>query len=602
MKKIFLSLMIICAASMIMGAAEVNAPTVVKTSKAMVVYASKATPGSVKLKSNPLTFNKAYKKYIRPAGIFNSQFMADGHWWKNSTSIGHPRCPMTFKNVDPAAQASTTYAWTFEKSSTVADNNLVAYMEPNSWAHMPVITATNGENSVSYQAGCYAKNGSYYPSWIYSYVDIATSGYWEIGTSKSFASPGDSTATIDDGNGNMVPDDQLDMTLAVTGETGSFWFGKNKYYNACGSAFEAPETPYLLRSVYVLYRHSADNSVDSLATMICTGNPALTVQVYKMASIPAYDATKSVTPTLGELIGSGTATLDMSASVPAAAYGGENDGLMVYPLKFDLLSAAGAAITPEINSAIMVVVSGYDNAAITRFEIPVSRDINDDGFGELGYLGNIKNGVTTLSGINNLLNAGAIKTAPAICLDVLSPYISFNEQTPDVRRVETYKFISGGETKTVKAISSNAVDTWTATQLDGTAIPSWLTVTPTNATTTSGEYTSDVTLTAAALPENVKYREDTVKLAIPGSYIEFICTQGENTGVQNVKVDGNKAYTSNGDFVVTATGNVNIFNVAGKLVKSAVLNGGTSVIDGQDLAKGVYIIRYANGKATKVVK
>jgi hypothetical protein len=602
---------LLLALALLMGAATLSAsetPTVIRTEKAYVVKASLAKQGTSTIKkvaANILTFNKSYKLYKRPAGAFNSSFMVDGHWWKNSTNIGQPRRAMTFMNIDPAGTSSTKYVWTNDVSFTTVGKNMRVIMDPNTYSHMPILTATNNGVETSYQAGCYAKNGTYYPSWIYSYPDIAKSGYWEVGTSKSFTAPGDSSVTIVREDGVTVTSDQPDMTLAVDGEQGSFWFGKNKYYNTCGEAFEAPANPYVLRSVYVMYRHAADNAVDSLATMICTGTPELTVRVYKLASIPAYNATSSVSPVLGDLIGTGTAKLDMSASIPGAAYGGENDGLMVYPLKFDLQDANGNAIQPQIETPIIILVSGYDSNDVTRFEIPVSADVNDDGFGELGYLGNIKDGVVTeLKGINNLLTAGAIKTAPAICIDVYNPYLNFGDGTDyNVDRQRSYTIGAAGETKTVQFISSQPATEIKFTQRNGSALPDWI-----KATVAQDSHPNDYdylcTATFTIAPNTGAVRSDSVKVAVNGAYDYCIFNQG-TSGVANVQVLGNKAYTANGNFVVNVTGandKVDIYTVSGQLVKSVKVNEGNSIIDAQDLVKGLYILRFSDGTAVKVVR
>ena len=603
-----------------------------RDSKAYVLDASllqaqtSAAPKATKMKKaqTNLTFNNKYKLYRRPAGCFNSAFLNQGHWWKNNTYIGSPRVPMTFKNIDPEATANTTYQWAwgdnngygwdFNAKQTSTEKDFVAYMAPNSYIHSPQLTATDGDKVRMYQSGVLAQNYNtesqtpFYSNWIYAYVDIASSGYWEIGTAKNFTATGDSTYMYDRGEGVMVPSDQLDATLRVAGTENEFWFGKNSTFNACGAAFEKPETAYLLRNVYVLYRHDADNDMERKSILMCTEDAPLTVTVYKMNEIPAYDATKSVTPTLGEVVATGTANVSEYYEIPEASQG-ENDGLMVYPLSFTLKDAKGKEITPEIDFPIMIVVSGYGSDKIQNFEIPVSADFNDDGFGELGYLAKVdaQNKVTEIHGINNLLTTDGstpapLKTAPLICVDVLHPYLSYFENETDARRMIEKTFDAAGESATIKLISNETYNNWTKT-VDGADVPDWVGLTLASAGKVGNEFTGNATFNVKALPSDVKYREANVKLAIPGSYVNYIVKQGVS-GVEGVaKAEGKVAYAAGEDFVINADANgvAAIYGVGGQLLKKVNVTEGTSVIDGSNMPQGVYVVT-VNGKTVKVVK
>ncbi|MCI5980319.1 MAG: T9SS type A sorting domain-containing protein, partial [Muribaculaceae bacterium] len=69
-------------------------------------------------------------------------------------------------------------------------------------------------------------------------------------------------------------------------------------------------------------------------------------------------------------------------------------------------------------------------------------------------------------------------------------------------------------------------------------------------------------------------------------------------------MQGSRARVVGGDFAIEAAQatSVDIFNLAGQLVKSASLPQGTSVIDGQNLGRGVYLVRFASGTTVKVMK
>ena len=70
------------------------------------------------------------------------------------------------------------------------------------------------------------------------------------------------------------------------------------------------------------------------------------------------------------------------------------------------------------------------------------------------------------------------------------------------------------------------------------------------------------------------------------------------------KIEGVQAKVENGDFLVNVTegyNKVEIYNVAGQLVKAAALTQGTNLVEGKALPKGVYLLKFGN-KTVKVAK
>lgn len=122
----------------------------------------------------------------------------------------------------------------------------------------------------------------------------------------------------------------------------------------------------------------------------------------------------------------------------------------------------------------------------------------------------------------------------------------------------------------------------------------------------SGQYIGlvDVTATAQALPAGTTSRSATVEFSAPGASCTLRFEQGEG-GVADAVVDSNVSVVVAGDnFVVTASSDVNnaeVYNVAGQKVAEAAV-AGNATIDASALANGVYIVKFNNGKAVKVVK
>lgn len=115
-------------------------------------------------------------------------------------------------------------------------------------------------------------------------------------------------------------------------------------------------------------------------------------------------------------------------------------------------------------------------------------------------------------------------------------------------------------------------------------------------------YFNEVLIIVDALPAGVTGRQDTLTIEVPGAKRTFIISQGDAAGIDNVADDAAKADAKvvGDNLVVVGQGNVEVYNVAGQLVKSAVAEG-EATIGVSDLAKGVYVVKVGNATA-KVVK
>ena len=78
--------------------------------------------------------------------------------------------------------------------------------------------------------------------------------------------------------------------------------------------------------------------------------------------------------------------------------------------------------------------------------------------------------------------------------------------------------------------------------------------------------------------------------------------QGQ-AGVEAVETSANRVSVVNGNFEVEAASatSVDVYNVAGQKVASAAIEG-TTVVPAQDLAKGLYILKFNDNTAVKVMK
>ena len=114
--------------------------------------------------------------------------------------------------------------------------------------------------------------------------------------------------------------------------------------------------------------------------------------------------------------------------------------------------------------------------------------------------------------------------------------------------------------------------------------------------------TAELTVEAEALPADVAGRSATLTLYGNGAEKVFTVRQGE-AGVEAVETSANRVSVVNGNFEVEAAGatSVDVYNVAGQKVASAAIEG-TTVVPAQDLAKGLYILKFNDNTAVKVMK
>lgn len=143
---------------------------------------------------------------------------------------------------------------------------------------------------------------------------------------------------------------------------------------------------------------------------------------------------------------------------------------------------------------------------------------------------------------------------------------------------------------------------WTVVEEDNGTLPEWITY---SATDNEEAVMSELTFNVDPLPSGTTGRQFDVTLSIPGTTKVFHITQG-TVGVEGVKVSAVKVATVGGNFAVSYPATVNsvkIYNVAGQLVKTATFAEiGSTVIPAQDLAKGMYILKFNDNTTVKAMK
>ncbi|MDY6300597.1 MAG: SUMF1/EgtB/PvdO family nonheme iron enzyme [Bacteroidales bacterium] len=513
-----------------------------------------AEPGSV-VKKSPRRDSAPSVYYRRPAGAFPAIVnVVDGSYagvFYAPYITVTPYVNYTFNGYINGVAENYDFGWGVKyynsdsesnESTTVTGQNLVWKWGIESDNEAPVFYAIYGTDTLSWQSRGYQMSGdsivAVYPSYIFSAPRV--NGLWEgcelLKSSKTFCYGGR--------NGDQpYPMNYFPGALPYGGNNDGWWFGKNagckddsgQTYRIDGiaQAFERPTVPYMLKQVVVDCSH-----------LTVTGNVTMTCKVYKLDEIPAYmDDDEAILPEEpGELIAMGRANLtpqtaDETGDLIFFTLYGEEDGL-----EYD--------IAPTIDCAILVVIDGYNEpemANLKDFSALISTDYHvDEGFGELAYLkfgeidqeGNID---YVWKGLNNFFGGdySEMKTGFTIFITTENQFLTFRYDEENGQ----YHFpVEGGElVKQFGDITCYGIDFFASIPCDegdwyvhddGCDIPDWLHV-----NLADGEWNWDndiptgvvtASVTADPLPTGEKYREAVVRFEIPGAYLDYKFTQGED--------------------------------------------------------------------------
>jgi hypothetical protein len=310
------------------------------------------------------------------------------------------------------------------------------------------------------------------------------------------------------------------------------WFGKNySGWNVLGGGFDKPISPYVLNKVYF-----------RVGKLKVTENVDLECRVYRLRDLPEYQATSSVRIdpdyqlTENALVATGHATLTTDMNEAGGA-------LLEFVLKeTDPVLGIQYETTPEIEDAIVVVILGMDDPRITTITGFITNDEEDEGVGEITYMGHQENGVITeLRGLNNFFAGDVqgsgmeLKAGASIFLDVTRPFLTYNYTFEE----GVYEFpAAGGQLaydlgsevlQGVSVYSTSPKADWMVYTADYEDVPDWLHITLTD-DMENGEWAQTVTIgvTADALPSGMTGREAVVRFAINGAYLDYKFIQGSN--------------------------------------------------------------------------
>ena len=463
--------------------------------------------------------------YNRPAGVFYLDHCNNGSMFGVPYWLVKPYAVTTFNAITEGMDETAQYHWLAQGyDNGTGHREWLDWYEPEMkirWTifetdSVPKLSVTYGGDTRTYWPGGWSSKGPFQPShvvlyphsdayvaFVKQYMDQTITYSKIYCTSKYFGAK-----DRDNYNKGMI---------YMSDHTGGMVLGKTndavgKKWNIMASAFEKPENPYAIRRVAIYYGY-----------LECTGPAQLWTKVYKLNSIPQQDPVNCarLRPADLELVAQGTATINQNSPF---------DGIVEFPL-----SVTEGGMTYEkylhVDYPILVVVGGYDNSNITSFTLYTSTDDWDEGYGELGWIGQYRDGAVRgfygLTGFDtrDLAKVGYTNTAPTILLDVENPHLlNFNVGE------NSHTFPKAGGSYTITVSSYRGGGEWDVTDEDGNDLPSWITwsyVDDKNDNPYYPTYNVTVKINVAALPAGSEGRQCTMHFGYPGIVMPFTITQGD---------------------------------------------------------------------------
>ncbi len=267
----------------------------------------------------------------------------------------------------------------------------------------------------------------------------------------------------------------------------------------------------------------------------------------------------------------------------------------------------------SVDTPILVVLEGFDNSKTKTFGAFQSGPDPAEETNGYFLMRTTSDGETTEA----LYPLSVLSTSAGTCyssflfnLDADYGWFELDDKnvTYDEEGTVVVKLPATNATTTYDVLASEAAAKWQyAFDTDEGTAPEWITVKLADAKAADDviDGRGKITFSAANLPAGVDERATTVVIGTPGGYKEFYIVQSNGSGIASVASQlGVKATCVGGDFAVSApagVSGVSVFTAAGQLVKTAAVSG-NCVVPAQDLAHGIYLLRFTNGAAVKVVK
>lgn len=505
--------------------------------------------------------------YMLPQGSFYWSCDLTSGGYMSHFAYGPAYGDMTFKNYSTGSKSQT---WTYEviegedmveKTSTEKDLTLNYPFSLNSY---PKLAASDGVNTSNYQysdgKGIYITGGN--PSIIIQ----------QVGSNWGFT--GDETILA------SLSDPGYSDGFGALNNNESAWWGQfanqtvgmptNGKVAGFGFMLLKPDVPYALSQVFL-----------TLSELTGDENAVITLTAYK---VKEEDGANYVTD---EVVATATTTVGEAMSTYI-----EDSYLLGFAFK-EKIGELERTIDLTVDSSLFLQVDVPDGVTIAPI-VDVSEQVSPDYYNSYtvfddGYMLPWH----YIAFTDETETAQYQVTSWNIALDVTYSWMFSVDND--------YRFdapVEGGS-KTFNINSLYIPEGWEISDSNN-ALLDWVEYTP-----FYDETTGDMTLTfdVDPLPTEIKDRYTYVTVSAPGSSARFTIAQGDGSSVEGVETSAVVVSVVDGNFVVKGSNAsmVDVYNVAGQKVASAAVDGET-VVNAQDLAKGMYILKFNDNTAIKVVK
>lgn len=475
--------------------------------------------------------------YQRPAGVFyNPLYTRDSKpgtiYGYNSPQLHAPAyIPLTYLNASTGADSYSwsglhTVGWSKEEVTSTNRDFVIDY--PVVLADsVPTLTVTGTAGTASYFLQGYNSDPAVvrsavwtYPCWQYGSSSTMQERHaWETSKYLALRHP------RFDGTASASSYYTMDSQYAAPEGEHAYILGRNtRGYDYAAIAFETPSYPYLITHVGVRYQ-----GLKWTEAAAASGIATITATVYSIDNIPAYSDTQSVTPVLGDVLASGSSSLSATLSP-------EKDILSI-----PVYNAVGGS--PEISGNILVVVTGYNDDDIADVTLTISNDNEDEGYGELGYLGiTHEDESVSFHGLNNMVREG-LKSAPSIFIETERPWLALNSGS----EAAEHTFDAEGGSYTTELFAYKPMSLWTEREVDAAGnvlgnVPAWVGLSLEQTNSWDQGCTVNATFNVSALPAGTTYREAIIRFAYAGARFDYKVMQGTPASpyeVGDVNGDGN---------------------------------------------------------------
>lgn len=318
-----------------------------------------------------------------------------------------------------------------------------------------------------------------------------------------------------------------------------FWDEAGISLKSIASIYEKPLTPYIFDKVWV---HASDLDADADAEF--------TMNIYTINEEGYLSAEPYVSSTIK--------TSDI------LKYNSGDGHLYTLLFPFDLQT---------IETPILLELTGFMDNPKVRIFAPLTQNAPHVDGENNGCIIYTQNGQKKISSTSQILR------------DFYCPFIFTMNSTYAFFFADEDEFeapVEGGD-KEFAVTSYYLTDSW---DIEGD-IPDWITnIEPKEIKTDDGEYEMSLCVSVDALPKNIPGRAWEFYLTAPGGRQKFFIHQGDVSGLAQIGIDN--------------SGRAEIFNLEGYKITTCVVDADGMISGIDNLAKGIYIVRFANGNVRKI--